>query len=622
MNIKLTVLLVFMAIGASSQTILIRDQSTREGIPKAIIADKDNNYVETDQKGKADIGTLNKLDSLSIRHIGYFSKKILASGETEISIDLISKIIELNEVVFTPNKSAENLIDVPYKMEIIKAKNIEFGNQPTSAEVLQNTGSVFVQKSQMGGGSPVMRGFEANKTLIVVDGIRMNNAIYRGGHLQDVITLDANMLDRIELQFGPSSTIYGSDALGGVMHFYSKNASFSDNDKLLVKTNAMTRYASTNNETTGHLDFNLGWKNIAFLTNVTYSNFDDLRSGNTKLTGYTNKWDRDYYVATTNGVDSMIANPDPNVQKGSGYKQLDLMQRVAIKTGKYLSHNLNFQSSQSSDIPRYDRLTEYASGKLRFAEWNYGPQKRLLGAYTLNYDQKNLFTDNIKVILAYQKINQDRISRRFKNPVRTSQNEEVTVLSANVDAFKKIKPAHELHYGIEITDNNVNSTAFSTNISTGAETPAATRYADGKNQMSTIAAYASHAWEANKNFVVSSGVRYTYNNLKSEFKDKTFFNFPFNTIEQKSQAVTGSLGLTWKEDNDYKVYLTANTGFRTPNIDDMSKVFESSNNILIVPNPDIKPEYLYNFEMGLVKVVQKKFKFEMVGFYSILENAL
>ena len=88
-----------------------------------------------------------------------------------------------------------------------------------------------IQKSQLGGGSPIIRGFEANRVLLVVDGVRMNNAIYRSGHLQNALTVDANALEIVEVVFGPSSTIYGSDALGGVVHFYTKKPEFSKNDK-------------------------------------------------------------------------------------------------------------------------------------------------------------------------------------------------------------------------------------------------------------------------------------------------------------------------------------------------------------------------------------------------------
>ena len=603
-----------------SQTITIRDNSTREPLEKALIQDKNNNQVFTDAKGKANLSSLNKEDSIIIFSFGYTLKKVKVTTET--TIDLISKSVNLDEIVLSANRKSEHKIDVPYSIEIIKQKDIEFTNPATSGDLLSNTGQVFVQRSQAGGGSPSLRGFEANKVLLVIDGVRMNNAIYRGGHLQDVMTIDPNMLERTEVVFGPSSTIYGSDALGGVMHFYTKNAQFSTDEKMLVKANAMVRYASAAQEKTSHLDFNLGWKKIASMTNITFSDFGDVRSGSNKLTGYTNVWDRNYYQDRINERDTMIKNSDNNVQKGSGYSQVDIMQRFNIKTGQYMVHNLNFQYGASSFLPRYDRLNgDYKSGKFKFAENGYGPQKRLLAAYTLNYDGKTTISDNVKVILAYQKIDQDRITRNFQSLNRKTQQEDVTVLSANVDAFKLIKEKHEVRYGLEFTHNDVQSKASFKNISTNIETAADTRYAGGGSTMTTFAAYASHAWEVSKQFVITDGVRYTNTSLSSKFTDTTFFKFPFTTANQKNQALTGNIGFTWKLDNDYKVSILSNTGFRSPNVDDMSKVFESSTYV-VVPNPTLKPEYTYNFEMGISKVLQGKYKFDLTGFYTNLTNAL
>lgn len=614
--------LVCISMLSMAQTITVRDNSIREPIEGALIKDKNNKTIQTNSKGKADLSALNTEDSLLVTHVSYHGKKILVTEKNNLAVSLSSKVIMLDEIIFSANKVAEKKSDVPYLMEIVKQKDIEFSNQATSADVLQNTGAVFVQKSQLGGGSAVLRGFEANKTLLVVDGVRMNNAIYRGGHLQDLVTLDANMLDRTEVIFGPSSTIYGSDALGGVMHFYTKNAEFSTDSNMLFKLNSMVRYSSACSEKTGHLDFNLGFKKFASVTNITYSDFGDLMSGDTKLAGSSKSWNRNYYAKRMNNRDTMIKNPNENLQVGSGYRQIDIMQRFNIKTGKYILHNLNLQLSQSSNINRYDRLTEYSGTKLKFAEWYYGPQKRFLAAYSFNYDTKTFFTDNIKVILAFQNIEQDRISRRFQNNNRVTQMEDVNVMSLNIDLFKRFMKKHEVRYGIELTDNNVKSTANSFNIATNTETTAATRYADGGNTMSTVAAYYSYSWEVNDNFVITDGVRFTYNTLKSTFTDTSFFKFPFKSAEQKNQALTGNLGFIWKAENDYKVSVFANTGFRTPNIDDMSKVFESTNSVLLVPNPDIKPEYAYNFELSLSKVFEGKYKFDITGFYTILENAL
>jgi hemoglobin/transferrin/lactoferrin receptor protein len=614
----------FIAISASAQTITIIDNSTRESISDVIVFDKNNVQVKTNIKGKADITNLNKADTLSIYQFGYGIKKILYDNSIiDQTISLSARSILLNEVILSANRKSENKIDVPYNIEIIKQKDIEFSNPANSGDMLQNTGQVNIQKSQAGGGSPMIRGFEANKVLLVVDGVRMNNAIYRGGHLQDVMTLDANMLDRTEILFGPSSTIYGSDALGGVMHFYTKNAQFSSDDKMLVKTNAMIRYASASNEKTGHLDFNLGWKNFASLTNITFSDFGDLRAGATKLQGYSNAWDRNFYAKRFDNRDSMVKNSDNNIQTQSGYKQTDLMQRFNIKSGEHLLHNINLQYSTSSFLPRYDRLNgDFTGSKFKFAENGYGPQNRLLAAYILNFNKKTVITDDVKLILAYQKIDQDRITRRFQNVNRIKQMEDVVVLSANVDAYKTIKEKHELRYGLEITNNDVKSKATSTDIITSTEKPATTRYADGGSQMNTFAVYGSHAWEVDKNFVITDGLRFTATSLTCNFKDTTFFKLPYKTAKQNNQALTGSIGLTWKADNDYKLSFLANTGFRAPNVDDMSKVFESGGGIVIVPNTNLKPEYTYNFEMNFSKVINSRYKFDLSGYYTSLTNAL
>lgn len=628
--------LACISLYAQAQTITVRDNSSREPIKDVIIKDKNNKTVSTDIKGQASLSELDKSDSLSVYNIGYFTKKVMAANQ-DLQINLSAKLVMLDEIVFSANRTREKKIDVPYAIEVIKQKDIEFSNQPTTGDLLMNTGNVFVQKSQLGGGSPNLRGFEASRVLIVIDGIRMNNAIYRAGHLQDVMTLDAQMLDRTEVIFGPASTMYGSDALGGVMHFYTKNAEFSNNDKMLVKTNAMARYASVNNEATGHLDINLGFKNFASMTNITYSNFGDLTTGSNNLNGHVSSWDRNYYVIgrgekipdefvvsggqTTAGRDTTVQNPNNNKLVGSGYKQIDILQRFAIKTGEHLTHNLNFQMSMNPYLPRYDRLAgDYSGGNFKYSENGY-TQNRILGAYTLNYDGKTAISDNIKFILAYQKIDQDRISRRYRKNNRTIQMEDVGVLSANLDVMKNIKEKHELRYGIEFTSNDVKSTAKNYDIVGDSTYRADTRYA-ASNKMNTFAAYISHNFEVNEHFVISDGIRYTNASVQCNFTDTLPFKFPDPVAKQNSQAVTGSLGFTWKSENDYKVSFLTNTGFRTPNVDDMSKLFESGGGILIVANPKIKPEYAYNFELNISKVMNSRFKFDLTGFYTIVENYL
>ena len=124
---KLFIALTALSITGFSQTITIRDISTREPLEKAVIQDKNNKQVFTDAKGNADISALNKGDSILIFSFGYSSKKSFVT--TDATIYLSSKSVNLDEIVLSANRKSEHKIDVPYSMEIIKQKDIEFTNR-------------------------------------------------------------------------------------------------------------------------------------------------------------------------------------------------------------------------------------------------------------------------------------------------------------------------------------------------------------------------------------------------------------------------------------------------------------------------------------------------------------
>ena len=259
---------------------------------------------------------------------------------------------QLETIVISANKVAENKRFVAQSIQVLTANRIAQLNAQTTADLLAQSGSVLVQRSQQGGGSPILRGFEASRVLLVIDGVRMNNLIYRAGHLQNVMTTDQSILSRLEILQGPSSTVYGSDALGGVVHLQTKNPYFSTNEKAAFNGNAYVRYGSVNNEKTGHLDFNIGFKKIASLTSFTYSDFGDLRMGKKTQTLDTLWGLRKTYQQFINGKDSLVKNSDPYLQKFSGYKQFDVLQKFLLKSNDFLSHLLNVQYSTTSDLPR------------------------------------------------------------------------------------------------------------------------------------------------------------------------------------------------------------------------------------------------------------------------------
>jgi len=386
-------LLGVLSLSLHGQQITVLDKSDLQPIDQVSITNHKNNLlVVTNIRGEADLSGFSDLDSLFFTHIAfqpYITTKgnLMQAGGT---VYLTEHIIRLDEFVISASRSKEKKSDLPYKIESISAKDIQFENPQTAAQMLEQTGEVFVQQSQMGGGSPVLRGLEANRVLLVLDGVRLNNAIYRGGHLQNVITVDPSLLSSTEILFGPGSVIYGSDALGGVISMQTFDPVLSDERKPLIQGQAYVRFASANLEKTGGFRLNIGLKKWGFLTAFTYSDFEDLRQGQTRNPFYGTFGERFFYAERINGQDSMVVNDKPWVQKPSGYSQYSLLQKVLFTPSKDVRLILNVQYSNSSDVPRYDRLTDTIQGKLKYAEWYYGPQERLFTSFKATLSNANV----------------------------------------------------------------------------------------------------------------------------------------------------------------------------------------------------------------------------------------
>jgi hemoglobin/transferrin/lactoferrin receptor protein len=535
---------------------------------------------------------------------------------------------DLDEVTVFVNKFAEKKKNLTQRIDVIGNKSIASMNSQNTGDLLINTGNVFVQKSQQGGSSPVLRGFEASRVLLVVDGIRMNNAINRAGHLQNVITVDQNMLERVEVLYGPGSTIYGSDALGGVVHVRSKSPKLSVNDMLRTTGAGFLRYSSANDEKTGHIDLSLGGKKLAWLQSYTYSDFGDMKMGSEYPDKYPAFGRRDSLIVFFGFKDSVIANPDPSVQKFSGYKQWDIMQKLLFKQNDNLSHLLNFQYSNTTNVPRYDRLQDKRNfggsigTTLRYAQWFYGPQERLLGAYELNVTPG--FIDELKFIASYQEIEESRQQREYRRYDRfDSRMEKVRVWGFNADG-RKFFGNNELTIGLDGQLNNVISRATRTNLSTGAVSKLDTRYPDGKNKVDYFGLYGQHLLKiAGGKWVLNDGLRLQAVSLRSEVNDNSFFNLPVIKYQQDNFAVTGNIGLVYLPAKHTRFSLGLSSGFRSPNIDDLVKIFDFSvAKRVYVPNADIDPEYTYNIDLTASHVLANRIRLEVTAFYTLFDNAI
>ncbi len=607
-----------------TQEITVLDVDTREPIIGVSVFNKDKSKIFlTDFDGVADISAFAKAEEIIFFEVAHsevrYTKAQILAQENLVFLKKLEN--ELNEIVLSASKFAQSSRNVPQKIVSINSEKIAFANAQTSADLLESSGQVFVQKSQLGGGSPLVRGFSTNRLLITLDGIRFNTAIFRGGNVQNIISIDPFAIDRTEVILGPGSVVYGSDAVGGVMNFYTKNPQISGETVPRLKGNTIVRYSSANQEKTGHLDFSYGSKKWAFFTSASFSDYDDQRQGSNGPDDYL----RNEFVARIDGVDTVVQNNNPLIQVGTGLNSYSLNQKVRFVPNAEWGFSLNFIYSTTSDYGRYDRLIRRDNeGQFRSAEWFFGPQTWFLTSFQANKEGNGDWYDRAKATVSYQRNEESRNVRDFDDTILFETDEAVDGASAAVDFTKDLNtPKNKLFYGIEYVYNGIGSIGQQTDITTGQVSAAPARYPDGSTWQS-LAAYTSTQIKLSPKTSVTGGLRYNHIFITQDFSDNNrFFNFPFENISSQDFGnVTGSLGVTYKPTSVIGLNTNFSTAFRAPNIDDIGKVFDSEPGSVVVPNIDLKAEYAFNYEVGVNLNFENIVTFQANLFYTLLQDAL
>jgi hemoglobin/transferrin/lactoferrin receptor protein len=621
-----------MPLWMLSQEILILDGVTGfplEGV--ALFNSEKTKAIITNQEGKAPLSVFSEGDSLNIQFYGFETLKIFLGTQefkNGVSMALEPKDQTLEEVILSVGRNAVTRKQIAEKVAVIDAQTIELQRPSTGADLVGLSPGVRIQKSQGGGGSPIIRGFEANRILMVVDGVRMNNAIYRSGHLQNAITVNPNTVERVEVIYGSSSVAYGSDALGGVIHYYTKSPLINSKEK--SRSSFSSDFSSANLGTVNSFSTELSFNKWASLTSISYSNFGDIRMGTRRAHGYANWGLTPFY--SENSRSAYQANPtlneNPNIQKNTAYNQLDLFQKFLVKLNDENQLVFNFQYSNSSDIPRYDKLIEQRSGTLRYAEWFYGPQKRILIAPQLKLFPQKRFMNSGRITFAYQNIDESRNSRAFESFIRKIQKENVQVWSLNGDFEFELNQKHSFSYGFEGTFNKVRSFAFGKElvvqqnevVALKPSTPFPTRYPSKGSTYDSFASFVNWIWDLNNELTVNFGMRFTNTNLEARWKEYYNINALLEAVNLDALALTQTLALTYRPTEKIQWNLILSNGFRNPNIDDVGKIREN-NGILVVPNPFLYPEYAYNFELGIKRYFdQSKNYLSLRGFSTLISR--
>lgn len=623
------------AAGLSGQSLVVVNEEQQSLVGVAVYSADYKQTTTSTAHGTIDLRLFDSTTVLTFSYIGYQKVTLPLDSLRQIDtlqLDILTNTLQAPLIV---GRKEELASEIPYQLSIIKRANLELTAPATAADALSQHANVYVQKSQLGGGSPVLRGFEANKVLLVVDGVRMNNAIYRSGHLQNAITIDAGILEQVDVIYGPGSLSYGSDALGGVVHFQTRTPQLAEDNTPNSTTNLFLKYASANRGKTYHFDQTFSRKKWASLTSISFNDFGDVRIGQQRSSDFPDFGKRLFTVASNYDratIDTVQANPNPNVQLGSAYRQWDMLQKFYWKPIAELDVTANFQYSTSSDVSRYDNLIELNStdpSDLRFAEWYYGPQDRWLASLKTRLFQSNRFFDRALWIVAYQRIAEDRHSRRFGRTARRFNLEDVQVWSSTMD-FQKQMGSSQLSYGLDWSYNQVSSTAGNEEVRTGAITyDETTRYPSGGSQMNTLGTYLNYKWKsADSLWTLHSGLRYTTTKTFSLFGQDDPIqwspSYYINGVTNVGQDLNWGIGWTLQTPNGWQANIHAATAFRAPNLDDFSKI-RVNNGFVTIPNPDLNSERSINGELTIGKIItwgQQRLQLNGTGFYTRLRNAI
>ncbi len=463
----------------------------------------------------------------------------------------------LQEVVLTATRKSSNTLSLPYSISVLERKNLDNYQFRTTPEALMGTAGVFVQKTNHGGGSPFVRGLTGNQTLLLIDGIRFNNATFRYGPNQYLNTIDQFTVDKIEVARGTGSVQYGSDALGGVVQILTKTPKFNNEKKWLASVTG--KAISQDIEYTGRADVQYQSKKVAIIAGYTQRKFGDLVGGDT-----TGK------------------------QTPSGYTEQAFDAKLKWQAATNALVTLAHQYVQQNDVPLYHRV------KLEnFAYYFFAPQKRQMSYAKLDVTTNHALVSAINVTASLQNSLENRSYLRNGNANRFVEEDKVQTFGFTADITSTIFKNWTANSGIEYYHDKVQSIKQQITVATNATVNQRGLYPSNATS-GNFSLYSLHHINIQK-FKVEAGLR--YNSFAITIPDTTTTTLKLGDVTVSPASLVGNLAVLYSIGSKQSVYASFSTGYRTPNIDDMGTLglvdFRWE-----IPAYTLKPEKTYNTEIG------------------------
>ncbi len=486
-----------------------------------------------------------------------------------------SSIKKLEEVLVTAQRNSQQDINISCLVESVTARQINAYSLRTTSEALMMTNGIFVQKTNHGGGSPFVRGLTGNQTLVLVDGIRLNNSTFRYGPNQYLNTIDAFSVSKIEVAKGTGAVQYGSDALGGVIQVFTRQSGWSD--KKSLKGRVLTRYMTGDMERTTRGEIEYGSKKSAMTAGITYRDFGDLLGGDT-----TGK------------------------QSPSGYREWAFDVKAMWKLASNVKLTVAQQRVHQIHVPVYHKV------RLENFEINeQDPQERLLTYARLGIETKNNLFREIVFTTSWHRTREGRNTLKNSASLFRKEMDEINTMGFTAEVISKIRKNWSANSGIELYADKVNSSREDINTINNGSSFSRGLYPNN-SRYGNYAVYTLHRVAFNK-WQFDAGAR--WNILRIRIEDAAL-----GRVLIKPAALVGNLAALYKFSRSNALFASYSTGYRAPNIDDLGTLGVVDFRYEIPAN-NLSPERSRNLEMGY-KLNHRRFSMKAGIFYMHLNNII
>ena len=469
------------------------------------------------------------------------------------SQDVKDSVKTMGEVTVTATRQKELLQKVPYSTTVIQKSDLNRQVSRTLPEALNGTVGVFIQKTNHGGGSPFVRGLTGNQNLLLIDGIRLNNSIFRFGPNQYMTLVDPFAVEKIEVVKGSGSVQFGSDALGGVINIQTKALSFSSQKQL--SSRIIARATSDGMELTARPEILYSSPKLSFTVGMSGRKFGDLKGGDST-----------------------------RFQRPSGYKESTFDTKFIVDLGNEWLLTTALQWHRQKDVPVYHKYI-----KENFALNTSDPLSRYLGYVKLNKPIRSTFLKEIEFTLAQQGLLEKRYAQKNGSSILRTEEDKVRTFSANLDLPLQFTNFWSANLGAEFYSDQIQSTRSDRNESTAVETSLRGLYPNAAHYNSGSLYFMHHLSLGKLKF--ETGIRYSL--YRATINDTTL-----GKVTIKPSALVFQAGINYALTSHLNVYANISDGFRAPNIDDLGTLgivdFRYE-----IPAYDLKPERSLNYEAGV-----------------------